>query len=125
MEERLYIYGDRVKIIECYHPMWKPGGEMIDLQPEKVGKEGVIAGFIQTQGKWSYSIHFDGGKSHTSWFQTWQIEKLHNPLEEQCQSIYNQAIDHAINVVKQWESIYIPEELIEQLKSLKTQTTNG
>lgn len=76
MEEQLYTYGDKVKIVECYHPIWFPGNKMKDLFPSRVGKEGVIAGFKKTQGRWSYSIHFNGDSGPTSWFEDWQIEKI-------------------------------------------------
>lgn len=45
--------------------------------------------------------------------------KTPNPFEKECQAIYNQAIDHAIGIVKGWFHEPLPENLINSLNSLK------
>ena len=70
--ENKYTYGDMVKILKCYHPLWAPDGKTFDMNPKGVGKEGVIAGI----NKDAYSIHFNGDTGPTSWFYEWQMEKI-------------------------------------------------
>lgn len=78
MEETKYKIGETVRVIKYGHPVWEKDKDgkliIIDLNPELIGKEGVISIARKVQGSDTYSLSFPDQR--ISGFNNYQLESV-------------------------------------------------
>ena len=83
MDKKKLKVGDRVRVINYGALLWENDkyGNLItfDMNPELIGKEGVVSKVTKTQGVTEYAV--DGIPQRHAWYDRGQLERL--PSEDQ------------------------------------------